>query len=411
MKLTKNQEEFIGTEFATPKGGVLKVVGVDVGNTHTIKFILECSICSEDSELFPDKFLCSKSKLKNGKVPCGCSPKPQWEGWQDEILTQRILDTLPYPLKVIRSVETKNKPRKFILRCDTCSQDEELWPEGSIQSVKSSLLLGKTSCGCGGAVKWTEDQYKILIRRRCEKYGYIFKGWIGNYKGRNTKLDLHNPSTNNSWKSNTIKEFLKGRIDPLVSKRKRWTQEEREYQIHKRLQEEGGKFLKWSSIYKNSGSKFKWLCNNGHLCETGVSKFCNSGQRCMVCRMERQKERKNYYGYFPERVTEVDNLYVIRFKKDKIIKVGRAFDLYQRMYTQSHSLLKTSNHKENEVEVLRVFTGLHQEIFDTEQWVHERLTDAGFHDYWVGWTTEAFTEDSEDLIDSLLTSCNLIRTL
>jgi hypothetical protein len=62
-------------------------------------------------------------------------------------------------LKVV-DVEGKGNKRKFILVCDVCSKDEELWPYGSIRQSKSSLLGGSLSCGCGvpeGAVNPTSD--------------------------------------------------------------------------------------------------------------------------------------------------------------------------------------------------------------------------------------------------------------
>lgn len=52
---TKGQREFIGTQFPTPRGGVLTVVGVSENRTSFkyINFVYECSLCSLDTELFP----------------------------------------------------------------------------------------------------------------------------------------------------------------------------------------------------------------------------------------------------------------------------------------------------------------------------------------------------------------------
>jgi hypothetical protein len=52
-------------------------------------------------------------------------------------------------------------------------------------------------------------------------------------------------------------------------------------------------------------------------------------------------------------------------------------------------------------------TGTHQEVYDTEQWMHEELTDRGFHADWITWTSECFTEDSEDMIYRLLDESGL----
>lgn len=73
---TESQREFVGSAFPTPKGGVLKVVGVSIekSGSHAL-FICECSICSKDRELFPEYFKSLKSSLIRGQSPCGCSKK------------------------------------------------------------------------------------------------------------------------------------------------------------------------------------------------------------------------------------------------------------------------------------------------------------------------------------------------
>ncbi|CAL9961113.1 hypothetical protein VPHF99_0060 [Vibrio phage F99] len=74
MKLTKSQQEFIGTTFNTPKGGVLTVTGVKgISGNGGALFWVECSVCSLDEELFPDRFYSNKRNLETGKVPCGCN--------------------------------------------------------------------------------------------------------------------------------------------------------------------------------------------------------------------------------------------------------------------------------------------------------------------------------------------------
>lgn len=51
---TKSQREFVGTQFPTPKRGVLTVIGVSEEKSGSSnKFLCECSICSKDEELWP----------------------------------------------------------------------------------------------------------------------------------------------------------------------------------------------------------------------------------------------------------------------------------------------------------------------------------------------------------------------
>ncbi|HBN6837435.1 TPA: hypothetical protein L3330_003479 [Vibrio cholerae] len=222
MKITRLQREFIGTTFDTPKGSVLTVTGVaGKQGSHTL-FSLECSICSNDKELFPDRFTSFKSNLVKGAVPCGCA---------------------------------KN-------------------------------------------TNWTQSQYEILINRECLERGYEFRGFAGDWKGKNTYLRLHNPINGNTWESTTINNFLNhGGGCPLEAGNKlRTPQSEREQKINDVLKVEGGKFVGWKGEYKNAHSKFNWLCSEGHPCEMSVHSFLNKSNRCPSC--AKSGYDKNKQGFF-----------------------------------------------------------------------------------------------------------------
>jgi hypothetical protein len=49
-----------------------------------------------------------------------------------------------------------NYIKSYILTCNVCSQDEELWPYGSIISTKGRLSKGQFPCGCSGNTRWSE---------------------------------------------------------------------------------------------------------------------------------------------------------------------------------------------------------------------------------------------------------------
>ena len=120
-------------------------------------------------------------------------------------------------LKVV-DVEGKGNKRKFILVCDVCSKDEELWPYGSIRQTKVSLLKTKGFCACSSSqVTWSEKQYKIRVERECNNRGYTFHGWAEPFKRNTTKLDLSNPVTGNRWQSTHINNLFVGKGDPWES--------------------------------------------------------------------------------------------------------------------------------------------------------------------------------------------------
>lgn len=188
-----------------------------------------------------------------------------------------------------------------------------------------------------------------------------------------------------------------------------WSQEQREYQINKVCKEEGLTFLGWENEggYKNAKSKFKWLCSEGHKCRTSVDKFLNCGRRCKTCSDIRNKEAGNGNGYYPERKDETDYIYVINFNNE-YIKVGRAFNIYNRLHHGSTGLLKQSGMSIDQLKILKVLTSNHKHVFDIEQAVHHELKNKGFYHKESTWTKETFVTDSEQLIYKLLEESDLM---
>lgn len=118
-------------------------------------------------------------------------------------------------LKVMESCMTNTNRKVYILECSICSKDEELWPYGSISKDKGGLLKGSFSCGCSKATKWKEWQWVIRVKRECKKRGYIFHGFVEEFQGNTTKLDLENLKTGNRWGSCSIANFFNGKGDPI----------------------------------------------------------------------------------------------------------------------------------------------------------------------------------------------------
>ncbi|UZV41179.1 putative homing endonuclease [Vibrio phage vB_VpaM_R16F] len=398
---TKGQREFVGTQFPTPKGGVLMVTGVSHKQGGNVKFSLDCSVCSKDKELFPDGFTSTKSNLMSGYVPCGCTFNPKWTPEQDLIHTNRFLaEKMPH-LKAVDSIKEKGKARKFILECSVCSEDKKLWPYGSITSVKSRLMEGKVPCGCSKIPKWSQSQYETLVNRKCAERGYQFLGF-GDWKGAYTHIKLHNPKNGNTWRSD-INNFLNGgKGCPIAAGNNHKSAQEREQQINDMFTNEGGQFIGWSGEYKNQYSKFNWLCSEGHSCESNVGNFLNHNKRCMTCRLIKQRENGVGYGYYPHLVDEKDYLYILNFN-NKYIKVGRSFNVDERI----KELRRIS--KTRKISKIKVFTSNHQTVYDTEQWLHSELRERGFeYNKKDGlWSIELFDMDSLPVLDYILKDTDL----
>lgn len=419
-ELTPSQQEFIGTTFPTPKGGVLTVTGVVGKSGSHALFGLECSICSKDIELWPEGSIKSKKgHLVNGRSPCGCSDRTQWTESQTKLRVQRECSKRGYVFHGwggeykgnntfldLENPYTGNRwdstnINSFMRGCGDPEETKEKVGQSNRTDdethIKEFMTTGKF---LEGTKFWRSERknsqgwqrYWNYTCPKCSNDEYVKAGLCdGVFEGHATSLKKGQPSCR--CKTNYL-----------------WTQEQREYQIKKVFDIEGGRFIGWKDEdvgYKNSFSKLKWVCKEGHSCETIVSDFLGTNKtRCPTCDKIRKKENGVGYGYFQHRKEDQDNLYLIHFKPQGCIKVGRAFDVEAR-FKGTTGLLKSSGCSRDEIEILGLYSGTHQEVFDTEQWIHEELTERGFYHEESTWTVETFDQDCLPLVEKLISESGL----
>lgn len=166
------------------------------GNGHK-KLTVVCLACLQDKN--PDvrtlaknlKFKSNKYSIQKGSYPCGCSVQRgktllQHFGIDELIGVEKKYEN--NSLTVKKCLGGKGNKRKYILECNICSEDEELWPYGSITSTKSNFQTRKQPC-CGCNTNKTimqEWQHKVRVERLCKEKGLEFKGWNGEFSGTNT---------------------------------------------------------------------------------------------------------------------------------------------------------------------------------------------------------------------------------
>lgn len=295
-------------------------------------------------------------------------------------------------------VVRKNKRVYAILNCKYCSQDKELWYKGSIETCISNIKEDMLFCGCSRSVYWSEQQYKILINRRCVETGYVFKGFANKFKDSSTtRLKLYNPITCNYWDNHSIKDYLRiKKIDPVEGHRRGSIKKTKPLniclkEIKDRLRKLEGEFIEINGNYDGSKTYFSWKCKHNHPCKTRISKFLNDKSGCDTCR----KINSGFYGYYPDRADEKDYLYILNFDGN-YIKVGRSFDVKERV----KSLKRESGIKN--ITLIKVFTATHQEVYDTEQWFHTELEERGFYHHDSVWSIETFHVDCLPVIEHLI---------
>lgn len=108
------------------------------------------------------------------------------------------------------SGKRKNRSDKFyILTCNRCSQDNDLFGDGYFKSSKCHLINGKVPCGCARGTRWSQDQFNVLCSRKAKELGYTFLGFEGEWRGINTKIKML-CEKHGEWNTGTI--------DPLVNR-------------------------------------------------------------------------------------------------------------------------------------------------------------------------------------------------
>jgi hypothetical protein len=202
------QREFIGTTFETESGGILTVIGAIDKHHHTQGnlFLLHCSKCSEDLELFPNgRLISDKKRLLKGRFPCNCNENFKGSPKQRKVIAKRLAENKGYKLLSLNKGVA-------ILYCKVCSLDRELWPEGSIRVNVSKLKAGHMHCGCSKSVKYTERQNRVRVERECLSRGDTkLLSWAEPYKGVKTKLKLQKVNSGFTWTTTSIDGFIRGK--------------------------------------------------------------------------------------------------------------------------------------------------------------------------------------------------------
>ena len=109
---------------------------------------------------------------------------PEYGLQQDEWSLTRPRFGAEGQLEVIGwSGRTERGIKFYLLRCNICLRDTELFEGGYFRSNKGNLERGKSPCGCATNYVWTKEQYKILCFRKAESLGYTFIGFHGDWKG------------------------------------------------------------------------------------------------------------------------------------------------------------------------------------------------------------------------------------
>lgn len=358
-------DRFMGTEFLSYKGGTMTVVGVlPKVKGKTKKYLLTCSLCSQDKELFPEPFQSCISHLNFGTRSCGCSKTYNWSKEQYIIKIKRVCSEKRLRFNGFVSIFKTAAPAKLDLECLSCYKS---WKTTSI----SSLLSGSGCPDCGRKIRdlgtrkpdkeyietfmaagpYREDD--LFVRDELDKRFWNFHCSVCK-EDEYAKAGL----CSGVFKVN-VATLDKGGFPCRCSVPYYWTRPQREYQVEKICKEEG-LTIKGYDVPDNSTlvstSKVLYTCKEGHPASTMISSFVNQGVRCYTC----SRTSGSGNGYYEARKDEDDFLYVIPFQ-DKV-KVGRSFDVKRRCTDIKYCAKLRVSPKPEEV-----YTSTHEVIYEIEQ--------------------------------------------
>lgn len=105
-----------------------------------------------------------------------------------------------------------NYEKLYIVSCEFCKTDTELFGEGLFKTKKQNILKGILPCGCSIS-PLSESQYRVLCTRKSLELGYKFIGFTGEWLGCRTVVKLC-CKLHGEWVGGSIDNLLRGRGCP-----------------------------------------------------------------------------------------------------------------------------------------------------------------------------------------------------
>lgn len=153
-------EDRIGSRF-----GKLRIVGVRYKLRRTMAEVI-CD-CGNSKEI-------RMCQLVSGStVNCGC--ESTYDRSQPRVLSKDKFTGTSYTTGCGTTILVKERvvvdgKSRYIYNCSSCSEDEELFPYGSLLINSSSILNKSCNCKCSKSPRLTTTQKLTLINRFCNKY-------------------------------------------------------------------------------------------------------------------------------------------------------------------------------------------------------------------------------------------------
>lgn len=178
-------EDFIGWKSSD---GNLEVIGIadDTVDNGRKLFKVRCKICSPDLELFPDGyFIARKSHLKEGKKPCGCSGKYEYDEQQWLVRSRRAAKKKGF---VVHGIHGDFKNIKTKIKCECPIHSYEWFP-----CVNNIVNMEQGCIKCAGVYSPTEQEAINICIKACNAENYTFLKFPDGYRNSYSRFEYDCP--------------------------------------------------------------------------------------------------------------------------------------------------------------------------------------------------------------------------
>lgn len=350
---------FLGKKITTKTGSIVTMVSyAEVTTSKHPRYVCICSVCSEDSELWPyGSIETAKCSLAIGMFSCGCASIVKWKEWQYVIRMKRLCGELGY---TFIGWSGAFKGAKTLVAF--VNKDERVNPLKIISYVNINKLTGGAK---------DPNQFPITISENSSKelnlitlYKNLPKGvqlrrsekneWYGN-----TYIDYHCPicaddkfsreTNSDGWFIGASYHRLsKGELPCRCSVGFARSEGYARWEINEGLSSIKGKIICTDTDKIRSGSLVFWECKHRNINTTRVS-YIREG--VFTCKCDKT----------------TSTLYLVRWTVDDLVffKYGRTsmFDPYIRFNKQRSS---ATPKEQISYEVVSLFVGSYSNVVTCE---------------------------------------------
>lgn len=202
-----------------------------------------------------------------------------------------VIEKLPENCEILGWTDRdKNRAKIYVIRCDVCAEDSEMYGDGLFTATKGRLVKGQKCCGCSKSFKYTQHQHMLLLKRSLDAVGYKLLS-VGPGEGSKTQVEFtcqNGHTKNRSLAQAKSVEPCKQCSEVNYTKQK---QTEAEEKIHEIIKDKNLPYIfeGWQTAYQNVTSKFNFVCLdhgvktvryacflNNHFCNECSGKNCKS---------------------------------------------------------------------------------------------------------------------------------------